>query len=257
MKMINCPHCGKEVPEGSKFCQFCGEKIAPQISAVKEDEPVQDQKPENKQIENKQPKEEKEKTKTKVWKWLTITVIVVLLGGVGYLLYDRSVHIAQIDELAGQNIELINDNTEFMQQNTELMTQITQTTQERDQAKIEKAQALQELRQETAQLNTIKKWANAHSSEYSSRTTYYAGSNAILVKAGETVKLSVIYKGQTTIWETTSNGNCTAEWIKTWDNSITSVKITGVKEGTTELIFSEGKDEDHLTERFRVLVIIY
>ena len=34
-----CPKCGKEIPDGSKFCSYCGEKIE-QVEEVRNEEDI-------------------------------------------------------------------------------------------------------------------------------------------------------------------------------------------------------------------------
>ena len=269
MNTVKCPYCGKESPEGSKFCQFCGKKTEPLVTLPKKEESASARKMD---MDNA-PSSEKRRNGS-VWKWVSIALIVALLGGTVYLLSERSNNKKIINELMDDNVKYLSENVDLMAKNSDLLIQNTdlmqknsdlvektnslteqkkQAIQERDAAKQESKKAIGENRR----FEAIKTWADSHRDEYSKKTTYYAGSNAVIVKKGETANLSIIYNGQTTIWERPTNDYCSAEWSRQWDYGKTTLKITGVRVGTSEIVFSEGKDKNNVTECFRVLVIVY
>lgn len=170
--------------------------------------------------------------KGRVWKWVSIALIVALLSGIGCLLYDRSVQIRN---------------------NNALTARVAVLTEEKSTAERERARAAVE----NSYYRAIKTWVTNYSNRYRASSDYYAGSNVIAVVVGETVALDVTYKGDRYMWVDSSTSNCKIEWGKNWDNNTTTLKITGLNTGTSELSFSLGDSEkEDSIASFSVLVIV-
>lgn len=72
-----CQKCGKELPEGAKFCNYCGE-VQQEVSAG-DTNPTVNNRPQTNQVTYKEPK----KSKGKTWKIVAvIAVILALIGGI-------------------------------------------------------------------------------------------------------------------------------------------------------------------------------
>lgn len=271
--MMTCTNCKKQIPADSAFCPFCGMIIAESKSGtqIRQHEEVMTSGgafaiPEGKksasgktQSENVpadcKPCEErtalqerviyrahntqtvdnsviKVTPKGRVWKWVSIALIVALLSGIGCLLYDRSAQIRN---------------------NNALTARVAVLSEEKSTAERERARAAVENRYYRA----IKTWVTNYSNRYRASSDYYAGSNVIAVVVGETVALDVTYKGDRYMWVDSSTGNCKIEWGKNWDNNTTTLKITGLNTGTSELSFSLGDSEkEDSIASFNVLVIV-
>lgn len=242
--MVVCPNCGKEIPENSKFCQFCGEKNATHIPVSIDDKPIQDQ-----TIEIKQPKGEKEKTKGKTWKWVAIATIIALVGGIGYLLYDRSVHVKEISELAGMNIELMNTNVDLMTENSELMEQVADLTEQKQQASQNKEDLYNKV---------MLDWVKAHGNDYIKDLSFYSNTSVVFVRKGETVPLTVTTLKSGTLYFSNSPGGgyfCEPVWLNDWENNNTKItlNITGKLVGTTIITLSRETN----VAAFDVFVYVY
>ena len=70
-----CQKCGKELPEGAKFCNYCGE-VQKEVSSGNANPPVNNQ-PQTNQVLYKEPK----KSKGKAWKIVAVAAIILSLIG--------------------------------------------------------------------------------------------------------------------------------------------------------------------------------
>ena len=75
--MINCPSCGKQLPDGSRFCKFCGSPVSqmPQVPVQ-----INAQKPAS---QNK-----KKKSAKKVILAIIAIILAIAIGFCGWLLWD-------------------------------------------------------------------------------------------------------------------------------------------------------------------------
>ena len=268
--MINCKKCEKQIPDDSVFCPFCGEAIELLDSNVITEEITEIQETDNRtqnseSITDAEPKETETKKKEspakieKSHKRATVAAIIlaVLVGALAGLniFQYRSIQTitAEKEALTSENIDLKDSNAKFEEQRNKAIT-------ERDTEKKEKERAIsnsQQYRAASYRYNEIKSWIDKHSREFHASNSYYAASNVIAVKKGETVNLEITYTGNRNVWARTTNSNCKAEWTKIWSGNRTSLKVTGVTEGVTGIIFSLGDSKSaDSKESFRVLVIV-
>lgn len=120
-----------------------------------------------------------------------------------------------------------------------------------------------DLKSEKAKLKAAQKfdgvadWLKKHGSEFNTNKKYRAATNVVVVRVGETYELEVTYVGDRWRWIKQTNRNINAEWSDKWSNNKTTVEITGKTAGTSEVIFSLGdKNKADTKESFRVLVIV-
>ena len=103
----------------------------------------------------------------------------------------------------------------------------------------------------------ISKWLKEHGSEYNAVKQYRASTNVVVVRVGETYDLEVTYVGQRYTWVHTTTNNCECDWDSRWSDFKSHLLITGVSEGTSEILFSLGdKNGADPHETFRVLVVV-
>ncbi|MBQ9827079.1 MAG: hypothetical protein IJM62_00185 [Lachnospiraceae bacterium] len=279
-----------EFSDDNNFCPYCGVKADPESLAPQQAEPEElreetspgyDAVSPYRDAAGSQPELPVETPGKKAavsasWKWSAILLMIALAVVTGLFIYDHSNNTVRIRELefnyrqlqtSYQNIQsqydsLYNNTSAISEEldtvkweRDEAQQQITRLQQEKDAAVQEKENA----QEGNSRFEEIISWAASHRKEYNSSSNYYAGSNTIVVKAGETAKLKITRKEKNWGWVKYENSSvCTAEWTKEWDGSVTEVNVKGVSAGITELVFSESKDENSTqTERFRVLVIVY
>lgn len=104
-----CKKCGKELPEGSSFCNFCGEKVVDdevpnQVENVNP-EPVQEQEEfadvsqiETEFLEPPTPLVKKSKKKIIIISMAVILVIALVGGGIGYSNYQNKQKEQQVQQ---------------------------------------------------------------------------------------------------------------------------------------------------------------
>ena len=267
MQMINCPHCGKELPEGSKFCQFCGSDIrnySPPGNATSLSEAM------TKTTEEKS----KITLSSNAKKWIAISLFFVLLGGNVFQLIrnhnqllENTHQQATIEQLANDNASLNNQINQIQKDNEGLegdTEQLNNTISglEKDiktlQKKLDNAIGERDkYKVNSDYYSEIERWAKTNSRSFKNTANYYTGSNAIIVRTGETVSLDITNKYGGYMWMNRSNANCSVDWGNSWSGNTTTVEVTGVKTGISEIQFYKGTSEKREdTCLFRVLVIV-
>ena len=247
-----CPNCQNRILDDSKFCPFCGKKTdQTQNLPIKETASRMPKPAPTKVTESKRPKPtpstkliktEKPKTTTTsyiipdkekkgastAFTWLASLLVIALLISTCYLLYERNELLTTIEAR----------NRTIASQNKTIDSQ---------------ADSIAEYKDDSEIVDTVRKWGKKYGKSFRSQSDYKAGSNAVIVRVGESASISISYSGKRTVWLSQSNNNVTAEWGK----NIKTVKVTGKKAGTSELIFSLGnKKKADSKESFRVLVIV-
>lgn len=263
-----CSKCGKEIPDDSEFCPFCG-------AIVSINQNLQDSNPSASQISKSEDSDlidvgdSFELTSKKRRNRIIIIISLALLFGllIGLSIYQyysyKSTLQSYSAELDSYSESLKEKNaliSELNETNAALTEKNTKLQEEKKKAISEKTAAINEKNKalaESKRYETIKTWVKDYGKGFHSSTSYYAASNMVAVKVGETVSLDITYTGNRHVWKQSTNRNCTVEWSKNWSNHTTKVNIKGVTEGTTEIIFKLGDSEkSDSKESFRVLVIV-
>ena len=262
--MSKCVNCGKEIPEDSVFCPFCGvsvETIETEATEEKEIESTEVATKEGSKAPQEKTSLQNKKGKPTRGSVIAIVILAVLIGVLaGFNVYQYYNTRAQVLTWNTEKENLLSENAALKDSKTKLEEQNKKLTTERDKAKQERAQAVSNSQQYKANSNTfeqIKTWIKNHCKDFHSNNSFYAASNAVVVKVGETVYLDITYTGNRNIWEHTTNSSCKVEWTKSWSGNRTSVKITGTYAGMNEIVFSLGDaNKADAKESFRVLVIV-
>ena len=272
--MMDCKKCGKQIPDDSVFCPFCGEAMELLDSIAITEDITEIQETDNgtqnsESITDAEPKETEPGTKEfpakieKPHKRATFAAIIlaVLVGALaGLNIFQYHNNNLKLQTITTEKEALSSENAELKDSNAKLEEQKNKAITERDTAKKEKEKAIsnsQQYRIASTRYNGIKTWIEKHCKDFHASNSYYAASNVIAVRVGETVNLEIVYSGNRNLWERTTNSNCKVDWNMGWSNNRTSEKIEGVSEGTSEIIFSLGdSNKADAKESFRVLVIV-
>ena len=257
-----CAKCGKEIPGDSAFCPFCGNEIKNIIEA--ETATICEQASDKKKsttIPNNPDKnvDSPIKPATKSRRGAVVAIVllsVILLALAGLNIYQHTELQKSTDTIQKYSATIKDKSTEIAslkKANEKLEKEKEAAVSAKNAAITEKNKAVKQNQTFT----TIKNWVEKYSKSFRSHSTYYAASNVIAVKVGETVELSITYTGSRHVWKGMTGNACKAEWSKQWSSHTTSVKITGVSAGTSEISFYLGDStKADSQESFRVLVIV-
>ena len=252
---IVCKNCGKQLPDDSLFCQYCGELLdCVDLKKANEGNSIDNEKASN--LYNATTENEaanslggvakKEKTTRRVPIIAIIVLSVLLCGLAGLSFYQHFSYSETLQVLRAENDSLKENNTKLEEEKARAVSERNTARRERDQAK-----------RGSREYETVKSWVTQYGKGFHVQNSYYAASNIIAVKVGETVNLSITYTGNRTLWLNTTDTCCKADWGSGWSGNTTTVKISGISAGTSELIFSLGNtDQADSNESFRVLVIV-
>jgi outer membrane murein-binding lipoprotein Lpp len=232
--MIKCARCGQEIPDNSLICPYCGTKPEQRIGFTPESGAAG-----------------KNRAAGKILLIVAAVLIAALLFAAGRLLHDKNDLKEKVGELEEQTVALEAENESLSSQVRDLTKQKKEAENEAASARLETEQA-KELGQ---QYETIRDWLKEHGAEYHADSDFYAGSNLIAVKVGKTTRFDL--HSNYNIWQSHDNDYLTTQWGPWTGANTTYLDITGLQAGMTEIVFSEGKSSDKLTEKYRVLVIVY
>lgn len=228
-----CSKCGSPVDAETGVCSVCGRK---------------------------DPSAKRARSSPRPAVWILALLATALLGGNIYQYGENTKQAARLTQITGeydQMTEKYNQALSDLSITEENYKQAVRANEALNGELSSAKDAQGQYKANSDKYSTIINWIDQHASEYKKASDYFAGSNVIAVKVGETVALDVTYKGNRYMWEKTTTGRCKADWGKDWSDNTTQLEITGVRAGTSEIVFYLG-DEEHAdtTESFRVLVIV-
>ena len=158
-------------------------------------------------------------------------------------LKDRITKASEKDDTNTSNVEVENLNKKL----ADLRREIDSLKKEKVDIQTKYNNAVNSNEKAAKTYKTIKEFK--YGTKYSD---YYADSEVIIVKVGETKTIRVTCTMNTTVRFKHSSSYSTAEWDKNWTNDSCLVRVTGKYEGTSVMTFSN----DANNHSFKVLVII-
>ena len=246
---MTCPVCGEALPEDSKFCQFCGNKIEYRQER-KERVPAEESAVQKAFADQKEKIESDKETKRRKRRSVLYGILGVTLAV-----------LVAVNSVQSKNIERLSSQYDDVQ---EQLDSANQSVQEQDETIRSKDASIQQYIEERDQYKEnnetytrIEQWIAKHGKGYKEDKSFYAGSNVIAVKTGESATLDVYYKGKRTVWCSATSDECSTKLGKKSASNIQKLTVTGEKAGITELVFALGKKKKaDDKESFRVLVIV-
>lgn len=245
-----CSHCGKEIPNDSLFCSFCGQKnegaVCPTCGAALEEDSVfcsacgtkihEQSDPAAETPASGQAKMPNGKKKRAVAIILLAVALALSAAGNAYLGFESSSQKNQI-------VSLEADISRLTEENTSLDKMLSQTE--------KKADSL-----ETAGnvYSGIKSFASSSSANtFKQNKDLYTYSNAVILKKGKTASISIVWANSGTIyWECSNQSVANPNWQDGWKGSTATLDVTGLKVGTAILTISNSFNDHEL----KILAIV-
>ena len=251
---IICPLC--ETPnDGGKFCAVCGGKLdtgdfAPEDTAPAIQAAMVDPEELDEYVETIAPMEEKKAKRSVAGIVITAIIAALLLGAVGYLVYD--------------DLSLRNQLTLYKNSNAKLEQTVKAQDQEladlEDQTKAD-AKSIEELTAQLEDAQALSKYKTIFDhivekdAEGVAADPYFVSDSLLIMKKGDTKKLTLYAD-----WDKQAKANleCSSKAAtihfsdSEWSGETTKLTVTAVEEGVCVATFTNSADKG----TFQVLIIV-
>ena len=182
-------------------------------------------------------------------------LILVALAGLNvyqYIQYNAALTEKNdsIDKLTADNLSLTKEISDLTNEIDELTDDISDMDQELDDMN---KTVQSHVTAKAIYQNLSSFFSSNKASSYNKYKSFFADTNVVVVREGESATLSVTYKGNNTIWmDAEKDYYIDYEWLHGWSNDTTKAQVTGKNAGSTLLTFGIEDSSD----RFYVMVIV-